>query len=107
MLAALVCAGLISYGLDLAHPVLFALASLISLPILKTYWGWFFGDVGGSLNDLSQAALPDILAACTGRYWAGQWAEAKIIVFGALAAGFVAAMYKLLTVLYNGILNLA
>jgi hypothetical protein len=82
------------------HPLLLLIALLIAAPVMYQYWKWFFGDLAGFGTDAKDAAIPDWYAFLRGRYWQGEWAELKIIVFLLLFVGVVAALYKIGTAIF-------
>ena len=87
---------------NIDHPLLFILAITISLPVLKQYWKWVFGDTSNFVSDVKDAAMPDWYAFFRGRYWESEWAELKIGFFIILCISCVAAAYKLgVTVFYE------
>ena len=77
------------------HPFLLVLAICVAIPILWQYWQWLFGGIHNFVEDVKDAAAPDWYAFLRGRYWEGEWAELKIVVFMLLCVGLAAALYTM------------
>lgn len=81
------------------HPWLFVATSCLALLCLWPFWRWFFGDIYGFSEDVSDASTSDTINFIRGRYWEGEWASLKLAAFAALSFGAVASFYKLATVI--------
>lgn len=78
----------------LEHPFLLILSICFAVLFSSYVWEAFFGDVKGFVQDIKDAALPDLFACLMGRYWDGEWAELKLGVFILIFIGLVLVFFK-------------
>jgi hypothetical protein len=82
------------------HPLLLIPAIVLAFPVIKQYFKWFFGDLGGFTSDVSLSAMPDIYAMFKGKYLEGEWAELKIFFFILTCICLIAFIYKIASLIF-------
>jgi hypothetical protein len=84
---------------EISHPWILILAFIISTPIFWQCWKSFFGDLQSLRDDVTDA-IPNFITDAWGFIWQADWAALKILGFLLVCIIEVAAIYKLILVLW-------
>ncbi len=82
------------------YPWLLVLAFVISIPIFWQCWKWFFGDLKSFRDDVSGALVPSFLTVVWGSFYQAEWAELKIFFLLLICSLEIAAVYKLILIIW-------